>query len=87
MNPQDAQEIFTERTPRVVNAAKLHRAAARKKAGVFLVEGENSVGAAIATGSATDVFVTMAAAERFEPIIRTAGYLNVYVHYLSLIHI
>ncbi|WP_293818441.1 RNA methyltransferase [uncultured Corynebacterium sp.] len=83
MNPQDAQELFTERTPRIVNAAKLHRAAARKKAGVFLVEGENSVEAAIATGSATDVYVTLAAAERFEPIIRTAGYLNIYVHYIT----
>lgn len=83
MSPQDAQDLFTERTPRVVNAAKLHRAAARKKAGVFLVEGENSVEAAIATGSATDVFVTPAAAERFEPIIRTAGYLNVFVHYIN----
>ena len=76
-------ELFTERTPRVVNAAKLHRAAARKKAGAFIVEGENSVEAAIATGAATDVFVTERAAEKFEPIIRTAGYMNVYVHYIT----
>ncbi|WP_288814091.1 RNA methyltransferase [uncultured Corynebacterium sp.] len=76
----DFGEPFTERTPRVVNAAKLHRAAARKKADAFLVEGENSVEAAISTGAATDVFVTEAAAERYEPVVRSANYLNVYVH-------
>lgn len=76
-------ELFTERTPRVVNAAKLHRAAARKKAGAFIVEGENSVEAAVATGSATDIFVTLAAAERFEPVVRSAKYMNVYVHYIT----
>ncbi len=74
---------FTERTPRVVNAAKLNRAAGRKKAGLFIVEGENSVEAAIATGAATDVFVTPAAAVRSEPIVRTARYMNVYVHYIN----
>lgn len=83
-NPEhDGPEIFTERTPRVANAAKLHRAAARKKAGAFLVEGENSVEAAIATGAATDVFVTEKAAERYEPVVRTAKYMNVYVHLIT----
>lgn len=80
---QESSEVYTERTPRVVNAAKLHRAAARKKAGVFIVEGENSVEAAIATGAATDVFVTEAAAERFEPIVRSATYMNVYIHLID----
>ena len=73
-------EPFTERTPRVVNAAKLHRAAARKKAGAFIVEGENAVEAAVSTGAATDVFVTESAAQRFSDIVTTAGYLNVFLH-------
>lgn len=76
----DFENAFTERTPRIVNAAKLHRAAARRKAKVFIVEGENSVEAAVATGAAKDVFVTEQAAQRFEPIVRMAGHMNVYVH-------
>lgn len=79
----DFNEAFTERTPRIVNAAKLHRAAQRKKDKRFLVEGENSVEAAVATGAATDLFVTEAAAERFEEIVRTAGYMNVYTHAIT----
>ena len=35
----DFESAFTERTPRIVNAAKLHRAAARKKANQFIIEG------------------------------------------------
>lgn len=76
----DFENAFTERTPRIVNAAKLHRAANRRKAGVFVVEGSNSVEAAVATGAARDVFVTEAAAERFGEILTTAGYMDVYVH-------
>ena len=71
---------FTERTGRIVQAAKLHRAAARKKVNRFLVEGENSVDAAIATGAATDVFVTEPAAERFADLLVAAGHMGVYVH-------
>lgn len=71
---------FTERTGRIVQAAKLHRAAARKKLNRFLVEGENSVDAAIATGAATDVFVTEPAAERFADLLVAAGHMGVYVH-------
>lgn len=76
----DFSDAFTERTPRIVAAAKLLRSAGRRKAKLFLVEGENSVEAAVATGAATDVYVTEAAAARYEEILRTAGYLNVYVH-------
>ena len=76
----DFSAPFTERTPRIVNAAKLHRTAARRKAGVFLVEGENAVEAAVSTGAAQDVFVTESAAERFPEIIKTAGYLGVHTH-------
>ena len=76
----DFTQPYTERTPRVVNAAKLKRAAGRKKAKAFLVEGENSVEAATATGAATDLFVTEAAAERFAEVVTTARYMDVYIH-------
>ncbi|MFV8382428.1 TrmH family RNA methyltransferase [Corynebacterium hindlerae] len=76
----DFEQAFTERTPRVVNAAKLLKTAGRKKAGLFLVEGENSVEAAVSTGAAQDVFVTEKAAARFEELLTAAGHMNVYVH-------
>lgn len=76
----DFDDPFTERTPRIVNAAKLHRAAARKKAEAFLVEGENAVDAAVATGAAKDLFVTEQAAARYPEIVATAGHMGVYVH-------
>ncbi|WIM68760.1 RNA methyltransferase [Corynebacterium breve] len=79
----DFSEPFTERTPRVVNAAKLHRAAARRKANQFLVEGENAVEAAVATGAATDIFVTEEAADRFADVVTTAGYMDVYTHAIN----
>lgn len=76
----DFDNAFTERTPRIVAAAKLHRAAARRKANQFIVEGENSVEAAVSTGAVTDVYVTEAALERYREIVLTATYMNVYVH-------
>lgn len=76
----DFSEPFTERTPRIVNAAKLHRAKERQKAGKFIVEGENAVDAAVSTGAATDVFVTEAGAQRFDYILTAAGYMGIYVH-------
>lgn len=51
-------EPFTERTPRIVNAAKLHRSAARKKNGRFLAEGSNSVISALTYGSVVEVYLT-----------------------------
>lgn len=74
---------FTERTPRIVNAAKLLKAAGRKKSNKFLVEGENSVEAAIVTGAATDVFLTEAAAGRYEEILRSAINLEVFTHLIT----
>lgn len=76
----DFDSAFTERTPRIVNAAKLHRAANRKKAKQFIIEGENAVDAAVSTGAASDVFVTEKAAERFAEIVTACGYMDVYVH-------
>lgn len=76
----DFSAAFTERTPRIVNAAKLHRANARKKTDRFLIEGENAVDAAVSTGAATDVFATEKAAERFGEILNVAEMMDAYVH-------
>lgn len=74
---------FTERTPRIVYAAKLLRSAGRKKADLFLAEGPNSVDAAIATGSAQDVFVTEHASQRYQDLVRAAANLGVPVHAIT----
>nr|WP_120492177.1 RNA methyltransferase [Corynebacterium lactis] len=66
-------QAFTKRTPRIVAAAKLHRAAARRKAGRFLVEGFNSVDAAIRADAAVEIFVTARAADEFEPLLAPAA--------------
>lgn len=76
----DFEQAFTERTPRVVNAAKLLKTAGRKKAELFIVEGENCCEAAITTGAAQDVFVTEAAANKFAHLVTTAGHMGCYVH-------
>lgn len=60
---------FTERTPRVVSASKLHRAAARRKAGAFLAEGANSVEAALGAGVAKEVFMTPDALDRYGALV------------------
>lgn len=62
-------EPFTERTPRVVAASKLHRTAARRKAGRFLAEGSNSVEAALAAGIVHECFMTSTARERYQQLL------------------
>lgn len=65
---------LTERTPRVVSAVKLLRTAERRKAGRFLVEGENSV-TELLNGEARsvhDLFYTEDAAERYQHVIDRA---------------
>ncbi|MFC3849577.1 TrmH family RNA methyltransferase [Corynebacterium hansenii] len=62
-------ETFTARTPRVVSASKLHRAAARRKAGRFLVEGFNSVDAAARAGAIVEAFATDSALDRHGGLI------------------
>ncbi|WKK61473.1 RNA methyltransferase [Corynebacterium sp. P3-F1] len=79
----DFSQPFTERTPRVVNVGKLNRAAGRRKAKAFLAEGENSVEGAVATGAATDLFVTEAAADRFADIVTAANYMDVFTHAIT----
>lgn len=76
----DFDSAFTERTGRIVQAAKLHRTAGRRKANRFLAEGENAVDSAIATGAAIDVYVTEKAADRYSELLRAARHMNCYVH-------
>ena len=61
--------MLTERSARVVAAAKLHRHVVRRRAGQFLAEGPNLVEAASARGLVRDVFVTEAAAQRHAPLL------------------
>lgn len=63
---------LTERTPRVVSAVKLQRGANRRKAGRFLVEGANSVQAAVEGGHAHELFYTADAADRHVALIAEA---------------
>lgn len=51
------ETALTERSTRVVSLSKLHRAAQRRERGVFLVEGANAVGAALAVGAVRTVLV------------------------------
>lgn len=62
-------EPFTERTPRIVNAAKLHRAASRRKVGRFLAEGPNSVISALRCGRVVEVFLTEEALDAFGSVL------------------
>lgn len=63
---------FTERTPRVVSASKLHRAATRRKTGRFLAEGANSVEAALTTGHAVEIFCAEDSLDRFADLLGMA---------------
>ena len=71
---------FTERTPRIVNARKLHRASVRRKQQQFLAEGENSVTAAVEAGCVSDLYVTEVAAQNFGALIERADRAGVYIH-------
>ncbi|MBM7367246.1 TrmH family RNA methyltransferase [Gordonia hydrophobica] len=67
-----ATDVLTERSSRVVALAKLHRASVRRSEGRFLVEGFNSVDAALATGRAVQVLVRDDDAERHRDLLDTA---------------
>ncbi|WP_231992031.1 RNA methyltransferase [Mycobacterium sp. ACS4331] len=60
---------LTERSARVVAAAKLLRLAGRRRAGRFLAEGPNLVEAAVRAGVVVEVFATEAAAERHADLL------------------
>ena len=56
--------MLTERSARVAAAVKLHRHVGRRRAGRFLAEGPNLVGAASLRGLVREVFVTELAQQR-----------------------
>ncbi|MFI8564948.1 TrmH family RNA methyltransferase [Rhodococcus sp. NPDC078407] len=64
-------DSLTERTPRVVSAVKLARAAERKKTGQFLAEGFNAVSEAAKSGLVRELFFTADAFERHHALIAT----------------
>lgn len=72
MDANRSIDPLTERSARVVSYAKLHRGAARRKAGLFVAEGYNSVEAALVTGRATVLLATEDAAERHREVIQRA---------------
>ncbi|MFD6198627.1 TrmH family RNA methyltransferase [Mycobacteriaceae bacterium NPDC060252] len=57
----------------MIDAVKLHRPAARRRAGLFLAEGPNLVEAALRSGAVERVFATEAAAERFAGLLVDAS--------------
>jgi TrmH family RNA methyltransferase len=61
--------VLTERSARVVAAVKLHRQVIRRRAQRFLVEGAHLVEAASGRGLIREVFVTEAAAQRYEALL------------------
>lgn len=73
--PADAP--LSERNPRVVSAVKLHRGAQRRKTGLFLAEGANSVAAALDTGRVEELFFSGRAAEREHDLVASAAALGV----------
>ncbi|MEV0295422.1 RNA methyltransferase [Nocardia sp. NPDC050710] len=64
---------LSERNPRVVSAVKLHRAPQRRKTGLFLAEGANSVAAALETGRVRELFYSAAAATREHELVAGAA--------------
>ena len=76
-------ETFTERTPRVVSAVKLHRGVARRKAGRFLAEGAQAVREALAFGVVHELFGTPQALTRHTDLVRLAEGSGVRVSVVS----
>ncbi|MFI7190369.1 TrmH family RNA methyltransferase [Nocardia nova] len=68
---------MSERNPRVVSAVKLHRSASRRKTGLFLAEGANSVAAGLDTERVEELFYSNRAAEREHELVATAAALGV----------
>lgn len=62
--------MFTQRTPRVAAAIKLHRRRDREKTGLFLAEGPQAVREALAGGTAVhEVFVTSDGWRRHQDLV------------------
>ncbi|WP_306359566.1 RNA methyltransferase [Nocardia sp. CC227C] len=70
-------EAIDWRNPRVVAAVKLHRAHTRRKSGLFLAEGANSVAAALDTGRVEELFYSAKAAGREHELVAGAAAMGV----------
>lgn len=66
--------MLTERSARVAAAVKLHRHVGRRRAGRFLAEGPNLVGAASLRGLVREVFVTEPAQQRHASLLADLGH-------------
>ncbi|WP_216897840.1 TrmH family RNA methyltransferase [Nocardia alni] len=65
-------DALSEHNPRVVSAVKLHRGAHRRRTGLFLAEGANSVAAALDTERVVELFYSVRAAEREHELVAGA---------------
>ncbi|ONI71348.1 RNA methyltransferase [Actinosynnema sp. ALI-1.44] len=74
-----ADQLFTERTPRVAAARQLTKRAGRERAGRFLAEGAQAVREALRHGQVYEVFVTETAAARNSELITEASAAGVQV--------
>ncbi|OZE95750.1 RNA methyltransferase [Rhodococcus sp. 14-2470-1b] len=83
LDPKRPVDTLTERTPRVVSAVKLLRAAERKKTGLFLAEGTNSVAEALHAGVAREVFFREDSADRNGVVLDLARTTGVPVHAIT----
>lgn len=73
INRERPVDALSERNPRVVSAVKLHRGAHRRRSGLFLAEGANSVAAALDTERVVEVFYSIRAAEREHELVAGAA--------------
>ncbi|MBY6411242.1 RNA methyltransferase [Rhodococcus sp. BP-252] len=76
-------DTLTERTPRVVSAVKLLRAAERRKTGLFLAEGSNSVTEALAAGVVEQLFFRDDSADRNRLVLDAAATAGVRTYPIS----
>jgi TrmH family RNA methyltransferase len=66
-------EPFTQRTPRVVAARRLHRRRERDETGRFLAEGPQAVREAVRAGVVVELFGTPAALARYADLVAEVG--------------
>ncbi|MGL4305865.1 MAG: TrmH family RNA methyltransferase [Mycobacteriaceae bacterium] len=78
-----ADVALTERASRVVSAIKLHRAAARRKVGLFLAEGANAVSAALDASVVEEVFVTEVGRARNLDLVSVASTQGLRVSFVT----
>jgi TrmH family RNA methyltransferase len=71
--PRPGDDPFTQRTPRVVAARKLHRRRERDQTGRFLAEGPQAVREALDRGVVVELFGTADALSRYAEMVRAAG--------------